>query len=73
MLNVGKGMTWWISASSNSNRGPEKVAQDFIFLSALRRKEYDIKPETGVGYGLFVKTRDNVANWADNLILYTYG
>lgn len=49
------------------------VADGFFSLSQEEKVECAVKPGMCVGYGRFFETSDGVANWADNLILFSYG
>ncbi|XP_073392812.1 jasmonate-induced oxygenase 4-like isoform X3 [Physcomitrium patens] len=51
-----------------------QVSEDgFFSLSQEEKVECAVKPGMCVGYGRFFETSDGVANWADNLILFSYG
>jgi isopenicillin N synthase-like dioxygenase len=49
------------------------VACEFFSLSQEEKDEYAVKPGMCVGYGRFYEKSDGVANWADNLILFSFG
>ncbi|KAG0581868.1 hypothetical protein KC19_3G015600 [Ceratodon purpureus] len=53
--------------------GFRDVACEFFSLSQQEKEEYAVEPGMCVGYGRFYEASDGVANWADNLILFSYG
>nr|QCP71063.1 leucoanthocyanidin dioxygenase [Pohlia nutans] len=49
------------------------LAHEFFSLGQEEKEVNAIQPGKCVGYGRFFEQSDGVANWADNLILFSYG